>query len=156
MLSAKCIFLCRCWSFAFLWYSVSWAMVSWKSIESLINYAFIGQLVLDRQSLDSQQYYCFNEELVFTCSAPGTAIQWDAPPVFNGEGFLDIQTVPRSRNISGVNGTVYLQQGMPTFVTTLRIRNVRDITVQCSTNAPFSSSLSLTTSSKQWVCIVWL
>ncbi len=70
--------------------------------------------------------------MLFTCTAPGGSIQWDVPSVINGEGFVNSQTPPLSMPIGGVDATVVLHKTMPLFITTLRIRNVPDITVQCS------------------------
>ncbi len=90
-----------------------------------------------------------NEELVFTCTGSGTGIQWNVPSVFTTQGFVEQNMPPVTTPVAGVNANISLLQTMP-FITTLTIRDVPDITVQCSTNVAGSfNSVSRLTSSKQ-------
>ncbi len=86
--------------------------------------------------MGSRNHYCLSEELVFTCTGPGTAIEWNVPSVLNDIGFIDFQNPPITTLIAGVDAAVHLNQSMPTFITTLTIRGIPDITVMCSTDDP--------------------
>ncbi len=102
-------------------------------------------------SLGSRNHYCLSDGLVFTCTGPGTAIEWNVPSVFNDRGFIDLQNPPITTTIDGVNAAVHLIQSMPTFITNLTIRGVPDITVMCSTNNPVDQmSTSPSFSSKHY------
>ncbi len=112
-------------------------------------------LGLERPSLGSERhYYCLDDLLVFNCTGPGTAMRWEVPSVFNIRGFIDFQTPPLSTPIEGVNATLYLDQSTPSFITSLKIQNVPNITVRCSTDLPAHDSKSLNSSSKQQYLLI--
>ncbi len=87
---------------------------------------------------------------MFNCTGPGEGIRWEVPSVFSLQGFSNSQSPPVTIRIDGYNATLELQQATPTFITTLTIQGVPDITVICSTDVPIDEkNISLTSSSKQ-------
>ncbi len=111
------------------------------------------QVDLDGPSLGGRQYYCVDEELVFTCTGSGFGIQWAVPPLFSSQGFVSTDPSPSTMSIVGVDASIGFQQSSPTLVTNLTIRNVPNITVECFTDVLGSTNtLSLTSSSKLCPC----
>ncbi len=101
---------------------------------------FIGQVVEIASDLDAagRNFSCTGEVVTYTCSAQGTTLFVQFPPLLNQQAFIssdpvpDVQTFPTALNV-----ILTLTSGMPNFTANLQIRvssDLQQMNFSCSTD----------------------
>ncbi len=109
-------------------------------VVSLPNVFYIGQVVDIASDLDTagRNFSCTGEVVTYTCSAQGTILVVEFPPLFNPQAFIssdpvpDVQVFPTAPNV-----ILTLTSGMPNYTANLQIRVSSDpqqMNFSCSTD----------------------